>query len=195
MMTQNKGRWTTMATVSVVLLLSVGAVAWMTQAPLPPEQHTRTDPQQNQRLVRLEQAMTALTQAVQSRQTSNASPESMHVAAPVNDSVSRQELTQLIRNELRQALANQSPEAQRAREEAIATAEILNTPENKAAYQSATSVVHTAVAAKRWTEEDKENFRAAFVQLTDDQRAELMKVLAPAINNGEVEIEVNGPLF
>lgn len=192
---QNKKPWRTIMMVSIGLILGVSITYWITQGSQLPDALAAATFQQNQRLTQLEQAVTALTQAVQSNQTGHASPEPTHVTAPANDSVPRQELTQLIRDELRQALANQSPEAQRAREEAIATAEILNTPENKAAYQSATSVVHTAVAAKRWTEEDKETFRAAFVQLTDDQRAELMKVLAPAVNNGEIAVEVSGPLF
>lgn len=192
---QNKGLWRTILMVSIGLLLGVGITYWITQGSQLPDALAAATSQQNQRLTQLEQAVTALTQALHVSQMKSVSSEPANVTAPVNDGASHQDLAQLIRNELRQALANQSPEAQRAREAAIATAEILNTPENKAAYQSATSVVHTAVAAKRWTEEDKENFRAAFVQLTDDQRAELMKVLAPAVNNGEVEIEVNGPLF
>jgi hypothetical protein len=67
-------------------------------------------------------------------------------------------------------------------------------PENKAAYQTASSVVQIAVAAKRWTEDDRENFRAAFGQLTNNQRMELMNILAPAINNGGVTVDVHGPL-
>lgn len=192
---QNKKPWRTIMMVSIGFILGVGITYWITQGSQLPDALAAATSQQNQRLTQLEQAVTALTQALHVSQMKSVSSEPANVAAPVNDGASHQDLAQLIRNELRQALANQSPEAQRAREAAIATAEILNTPENKAAYQSATSVVHTAVAAKRWTEEDKENFRAAFVQLTDDQRAELMKVLAPAVNNGEVEIEVNGPLF
>jgi len=62
-------------------------------------------------------------------------------------------------------------------------------------YQSASSVVQTAVAAKRWTEDDKEDFRAAFGLLTNNQRMELMNILAPAINNGDVKVEGHGPLF
>jgi hypothetical protein len=72
---------------------------------------------------------------------------------------------------------------------------MLNSPENRAAYQSASDTVRTAVAAKRWTEEDKETFRAAFLRLTNDQRTELMQILAPAINRGDITVEVTGPLF
>lgn len=72
---------------------------------------------------------------------------------------------------------------------------MLDSPENQAAYQSASDVVNTAVAAKRWTEEDKETLRAAFGLLTNDQRMELMNMLAPAINGGEIAVEVSGSLF
>ena len=99
------------------------------------------------------------------------------------------------REEVRNAVAQESPGAQRAKEEAIAEAKILNSPENRVAYQSASSVVQTAVAAKRWTEEDKENFRGAFGALTNMQRMELMNALIPAINNGDIKVEVHGPLF
>jgi hypothetical protein len=139
--------------------------------------------------------VTALTQTLQVNQTNSASPEPTCVTASANDDASRQALAQLIRDELRHAVANASPEAQRAREEALANAEILNSPENRAAYQSASDVVNTAVAAKRWTEEDKETFRDAFGLLTNDQRMELMNTLAPAINGGEIKVEVTGPLF
>lgn len=192
---QNKGLRRTIIMVSIGLILGVSITYWITQGSQLPDALATATSQQNQRLTQLEQAVMALTQALHVSQMKSVSSEPANVATPVDDGASRQGLAQIIRNELRQALANQSPEAQRAREEAIATAEILNTPENKAAYQSATSVVHTAVAAKRWTEEDKETFRTAFVQLTNDQRTELMKVLAPAVNNGEIAVEVNGPLF
>jgi len=192
---QKKGLWQTIAMVSIGLILGVGVFSWMTQLPPLPEQQAHTDPQNDQRLVKLEQAVMALTQAVQSNQAKAAQPEPTKVTAPANSDVSRSDLAQVIREEVRQAMAKESPEAQRAKEEAIAEAKILNSPENKAAYQSASSVVQTAVAAKRWTEEDKETFRTAFGQLTNNQRMELMNVLAPAINNGHVKVEVMGPLF
>jgi len=192
---QNKGLWTTIVTVSIGLILGVGVFTWMTQQPPVLEQQVQTDSSDEQRLAKLEQAVMALTQAVRVKQTQDARTEPTQMATPENPEVSRQDLVQIIREEVRNAVAQESPEAQRAREEAIAEAKVLNTPENKSAYQSASSVVQTAVAAKRWTEEDKETFRAAFGLLTNNQRMELMNVLAPAINNGLVKVEVMGPLF
>ena len=53
--------------------------------------------------------------------------------------------------------------------------------------------MQTAVAAKRWTEEDKETFSAVFGVLTNTQHMDLMNILAPAINSGEITVEVTGP--
>ena len=192
---QNKGLWSVIVILSIGITLGVGAAVWMTQRSPLPETQANAESQHDQRLAQLEQAVSALAQALQASQTNDAPPEPTCVTAPANDEGSRQALAQLIRDELRHALVNASPEAQHAREEALANAEVLNSPENRAAYQSASDTVHAAVAAKRWTEEDKETFRAAFVRLTNDQRTELMQVLAPAINRGEIAVEVSGPLF
>jgi hypothetical protein len=192
---QHPGLWTTVVTVGIGLLVGVGAAGWLTpHAPLQ-EPPAYTDSQPDHRLGQLEQAVTALTQALQVKQTDTLAPAPTQVTVQANDEGSRQALAQLIRDEVRRAVAEASPEAQRAREEALAEAEILASPENRAAFQSASDVVNTAVAAKRWTEEDKEDFRAAFGLLTNNQRMELMNTLAPAINNGEIKVEVTGPLF
>jgi hypothetical protein len=192
---QNTRFWTTMVTLSMGLLVGVGAAGWLTPPSPLPEPPAHTDSQPDHRLGQLEQAVTALTQALQVKQTNTVTPAPTQVTVHANDDASRQALAQLIRDEVRRAVAEASPEAQRAREEALAEAELLNSPENRAAFQSASDVVNTAVAAKRWTEEDKEDFRAAFGLLTNDQRMELMNILAPAINGGEVTVETTGPLF
>ena len=194
MIGQNKVLWSAIITLSIGIIF-VGAMVWMTLQPPLPELQAHADSQHDQRLVKLEEAVTALTQALQVKETEDARPEPVHVAVAANDEESRQALAQIIREEVRLAVADASPEAQRAREEAIAEAQVLDSPENQVAYQSASDVVTTAVAAKRWTEEDKETFRSAFGLLTNDQRMELMNILAPAINNGEVTVEVTGPLF
>jgi hypothetical protein len=194
MMQRYRRIWQTIGTVSMGLLVGIGAFGWMTQPSPVPEQHVQAPPD-DQRLVKLEQAVLALTQAVQSNPTPAARPEPTPGTAPASTAASRQELAQVIREEVRRAVADASPEAQRAREEALAEAQLLNSPENRAAYQNASSVVQTAVAAKRWTEEDKETFSAVFGVLTNTQHMELMNILAPAINSGEITVEVTGPLF
>jgi hypothetical protein len=195
MTAQNTRIWRTIATLSIGILAGVGATVWLTPPPPLPATQAHADSQHDHRLAKIEQAVTALTQALYGKQTKNARPEPTQVTVQVNDEGARQALVQLIRQEVRQAVADASPEAQRAREEAIAEAQALNSPENRAAYQSASDVVNTAVATKRWTEEDKETFRSAFGLLTNTQRMELMNILAPAINGGGVKVEVTGPLF
>lgn len=196
MTAHNTGLWTTIMMWTMGLFVGVGAAAiWMTPPPSLPNTSAQADPQHDQRLAQLEYAVTALTQALQVNQTQPACSEPPPVAMQANDEGSRRTLAQLIRQEVRQAVAEASPEAQHAREEAIAEVQILKSPENHAAYQSASDVVRAAVAAKRWTEEDKETLRAAFGQLTNPQRMELMNMLVPAINGGEIKVEVAGPLF
>jgi hypothetical protein len=194
---QKQSVWGTVVTLSLGLIFGVGATAWVTQSSPKQETPVQATSQHDQRLVKLEHAVTALTQALQvsQSQTHNASPEPTPVTVQASDEGSRQALAQLIREEVRQAVTNASPEAQRAREEALVNAQILKSPENRVAYQSAADTVHAAIAAGRWTEEDKQTFRSAFMGLTNDQRAELMHMLAPAVNRGEITVEVSGPLF
>ena len=192
---QNKRLWRVLVPLSIGLLVGVGTTVWLTPPPLLPDTQTHTDYQYDNRLGKLEQAMIALTQAVQSSQAKDARPEPTRVAVQANADGSHQDLAQVIREEVRHAMAEARPEAQRTREEAIAEAQILNSPENREAYQSASDVVHTAIAIKRWTDEAKETFHSAFSLLTNNQRMELMSTLAPAINRGEITVEVTGPLF
>ena len=161
MTTQHKGLWITLVALSTGILVGVGATGVMFTPPPIPETHIRADSQHDHRLAKIEAAMTALTQAVQTKPTNNACPEPTRVALPANAEESFQALARLLRDEIRQAAADMSPENQRAREEAMAEAKILNSPENHVAYQTAASVVTTAVAAKRWTEDDRETFTSA----------------------------------
>jgi hypothetical protein len=184
-----------MVTWSLGILVGVAAAVWMTPPPSLPAIPANADSPYDHRFEQLEHAVTALTQALQVNQTPPVRPEPTCVTAPANHDVSRQSLAHIIREELRQALVDASPEGQRARAEEMATAQVRNSPANRAAYQSAADVVRAALAAGRWTEEDKETFRAAFGLLLNEQRMELMQMLIPAINQGEIAVEVAGPLF
>jgi len=182
-------------TLSVGILAGVGVTVAMFTPPSIPETHIHAASRHDNRLAKLEEAMTALTQAVHTKPTNTACPEPTRVALPGKAEESFQALARLIRDEIRQAAADISPENQRARAEALAEAKMLTSPENHAAYQTAASVVTTAVVAKRWTEDDRETFTSALGLLTSNQRMELMDRLIPAVNTGEVKVEVNGPLF
>ena len=167
MKAQNKGPWTTMVMLSIGLLVGVGAAVWMTPSSPLPDTQINTDSRHDQRLATTRASRDSLTQALQVKQTNQASPEPTRVAAPANDEGSRQALAQLIRDEVRQAVADASPEAQRAREEAIAEAEILNSPENRAAYQSAPAWCRPPWRPNAGPRRTRRNFRAAFGLLTN----------------------------
>src|SRR5262245_54744171 len=128
---QKKGLWSTLMTLSIGLILGIGTAAWMTQHSLLQETQVNAASQHDRRLAQLEQAVTALTRSLPLSQTKNASPEPPCDTSRANDEVPRQSLAQIIREELRQALAQESPESQRAREEALANTQVLTSPENR----------------------------------------------------------------
>jgi len=190
---QYNSKWLTILAVGIVL--GVGTLSWLTPASTPQVTHENIETRYDQQFARLEQAVTTLTNAVERSGSSGVRPQPTCAAAQADIENARQSLTKIMRDELHQALAQWTPEGQRARAETIANVQALNSPANQAAFQSASAVVRTAVAAKRWTEEDARAFREALGQLTKEQHQELMELLLPAINRGEVAVETSGSLF
>ena len=90
----SKRRWTTVVTLGIGILVGGGVVARVTLPPPLPEIHANADSRHDQQLVHLEQAVTALTQAVQVSQTTNTCAEPTQVTAPANTEVSRQDRAQ-----------------------------------------------------------------------------------------------------
>ena len=168
---------------------------WMPHASTVQTTTADHEPRYDQQFAQLEQAVTALTQSFERNNSPDVRHEPTNTAVPSGDTMTPQTLTKILRQELQQALAEWSPEAQQARAQEIANAQLRDTPENKAAYQSASSVVRTALAAKRWTDEDAHTLRVTMGQLTREQHEELMELLLPAINRGEIKVETSGPLF
>jgi len=190
---QYNGKCLSMMAIGVAL--GVGTLSWLTPAATPQVTHANTETRYDQQFARLEQAVTALTHTVEQSGSPGLRPQLTCATAQTFTEETRQSLTKVIREELRQGLAQWTPESQQARAEAIANAQLHNTPENRAAYQSASAVVHAAVSAKRWTEDDAHTLREALGQLTKEQHQELMELLLPAINRGEVAVETPGSLF
>ena len=180
---------------SVGIALGAGTVTWMPQAATV---HTTTgdhETRYDQQFAQLKQAVTALAQSLERNNSPGVHPEPTCATVQSGDTVTQQSLTKIIRDELRQALAQWTPDSQQARAQEIVSAQLRNSPENRAAYQSASDIVHTAVAAKRWTDDDRQTFREAMGHLTKEQHLELMEILIPAINCGEIKVETAGPLF
>jgi hypothetical protein len=139
--------------------------------------------------------VSALTQALEHSSSTDVHPEPTCAAAAPSDEASRQVFASLIREELRQALANGTPASRQAKAEEIAIAQALNSPENRAAYQSASSVMQAAITVGRWTDEDGRTLREAFVELTNEQRTEVMQLLGSALGRGAIMVDTSGPLF
>jgi hypothetical protein len=180
---------------SVGIVLGAGTVAWMPQSSTIQTTTGDCELRADQQFAQLEQAVTALTHSLERSNPPGVRPEPTCATAQANNNVTQQALTKILREELRQALAQWSPESQQARAEEIANAQLRNAPENQAAYQSAAAVVRAAVAGRRWTAEDGQILRETMGQLTAEQHQELMALLLPAINRGEIVVETVGPLF
>jgi hypothetical protein len=61
--------------------------------------------------------------------------------------------------------------------------------------EHAHTIIDRALSSKRWTEEDREQFREQTRDLTDQQKMELYRSILPAVNRQEIKVEVHGPLF
>jgi hypothetical protein len=192
---QQKGRWATVVAFSINIALGVAILSWMTYASTTQAPREDAEARFDQQLTRLEHEVTALTHAPEQRSSSDVLPQPPCPAAQASEKEVRQSLSTLIREELRQALAQWTPESQQAREETILDAQLRNTPENGEAYQSASAVVRAAIAEKRWTEENARRFREASSQLTKEQHQELLQLLLPLMNRGEIAMEGMGSLF
>ncbi len=195
MIQRHNGRWVTVMVFSVGIALGASATAWMPPSSTTPTPTGDHETRYDQQFAQLEQAVTALTQSLERSGTPGVHPEPTCATAQSGDSVTQQALSKIMREELRQALAQWSPDSQQARAQEIATAQLRNSPENRAVYQSASDVVRTAVAAKRWTDDDAQTLREAMWQLTKEQYLELMEILIPAINRGEIKVETAGPFL
>jgi hypothetical protein len=71
------------------------------------------------------------------------------------------------------------------------------TPERLAAYEAAERLVDDALIRGRWSADDGARMRQLVAQLDQDQFAALARTLFPAINRGDiaVDLDVRGPLF
>src|SRR5437870_4216581 len=151
--------------------------------------------QNTARLDRIERAVTALTGAVGDTARAGANPQGRLAGALPSETALRQELARILREELRGVLAAVGGGEDGARAKEMAAAKVLNTPENIEAYAKAHDVVRVALAARRWTDEDAQDLRQALASLTDDQREEILQLLFPAINRGEIVVDTKGPPF
>jgi hypothetical protein len=148
--------------------------------------------QHTERLAKIEQAVTSLTHAVRHPAHAGVVPGRQVAATGSDERMLRQEVAQILREELRElhGCGEDSPSPMEN-----AAANLLNTPENIEAYAQARAVAQTALSVGRWTDEEVHILRQAFAHLTDEQRKETLQLLIPAMNRGELAVETSGPPF
>ncbi len=64
-----------------------------------------------------------------------------------------------------------------------------------AAHQQGLRVLDEATRARRWTEEDARSLRRAMVDMTDTQRAEVVRRLVTTLNSNTLDVQTRGMPF
>jgi len=106
-------------------------------------------------------------------------------------SVSAAELRAIIRDVVRDEVQHAAPPAPTAPEEPAVEA----TPDDPASADRGRAIVGAARHVGRWTEEDAAALRSAMGAMSDAQRSEVLALLVPAINRGELALTFEGPIF
>jgi hypothetical protein len=151
-----------------------------------------------QRMVRLadiEQALAVSANAFRNAPPSLVGTDRDVVASLPGAPVLRQEVNRLLREELREVLAAVGTGETQGPGDRAKAEETVQTQENREAFDAAYDIVGHALAVGRWTDDDGHSFRHALASLTGTQQQELLELLLPAVNRGEIKVETVGPLF
>jgi hypothetical protein len=142
---------------------------------------------------RIERTLTTLAGAAGGAARAGSSLKGCSAEALPSERALRQEISQILREELWNVLTAAGAGTDGARAKELAAAKILNTPENIEAYAQAHELVRAALSSGYWTDENVQELRQSLAYLTDEQREEILRILIPAINRGEVAVETSGP--
>ncbi|NOK34046.1 hypothetical protein HMI49_12665 [Corallococcus exercitus] len=100
----------------------------------------------------------------------------------------REEIRQILKEELRAATSAPTPSAPEPRPPEP-------TPQSVAAFNQGRGLVENAVATGRWSEAQRQELRSLLSQLTPEQRQEIIRTLVVSINSGKVKVDVVGAPF
>jgi len=186
--------WVAVATCGVGLLLgfSLRGGLWGSSATDEIGKYVRSLQQHAEQLAKIEQTLATLTQAAQGAASASFVSDRRQTTTASASGMLRQEIAQILRDELRSLHVAGNDGNSSSAEESSAT-EILNTPENIEAYTQAHEVVRVALSTRRWTDEDVEALWQTFAFLTNEQQKEMLQTLIPAMNRGEIAVETSGP--
>ncbi|MBN8232151.1 hypothetical protein JYK02_32010 [Corallococcus macrosporus] len=166
-----------------VAILS-GAIGFGTAAVLGPGEGSavRSDALARQE-ARLEEALRKLEAC---QPTSDGPP--LRATVAVDTSGLREEIRQILKEELRAATSAPTPAAPEPKLPEP-------TPESMAAFSQGSALVEKAVATGRWSEAQRAELRPLLSQLTAEQRQEVIRTLVVNINSGKVKVDVVGAPF
>lgn len=114
-------------------------------------------------------------------------PPSLAAIVPIADvGALRQEIREVLRQELRQFLAEGAHSAQPDPVAAVS-------PAQTEAHQRALALLDTASGRRHWSNDDARALRQLMPAMTGEQRQEVLHRLLPAINGGELVSDAQPP--
>lgn len=152
---------------------------------------TRLDDALMQRLERQEARLEALASRLEAQSMTPAVPGTRSVVG-VDLSGMREELRQMLREEMRTVVSSAGAEVDAGGREPVAPPP---TQENAEAFAKARQLVGDSLAARRWGEAEIQSLRGLRGQLTGSQYHELVLELVNAINDRRLRVETSGPPF
>ncbi|MHA7630777.1 hypothetical protein [Corallococcus sp. M7] len=156
-----------------------GAAAWLR----PSEGHAVRSDALTRQEARLEEALRKL-EACQPA----AEPPHLRAAVSVDTAGLREDIRQILKEELRAATSAPTPATPEPRPPEP-------TPRSVAAFSQGRELVENAVAAGRWSDSQRQQLRALLSQLTLEQHQELTRTLIVNINSGKVKVDLVGAPF
>lgn len=145
-----------------------------------------------QRLERQEARLEALSRRLEAQPITQTVPDSTRSVVGMDLSGVREELRQILREELRTMVSGTTAEADSKRQEPVPPSP---TPENVAAFEKAQRLVGDSLASRRWGDTELQTLRGLRGQLTGPQYHELVRELVTAINDRRLRVETSGPPF
>ena len=87
------------------------------------------------------------------------------------------------------------PLAEGPRQEALSAEMRVEHEGAELAFEDADRLVETALVRGRWQAQDAQELGAAIGRVDAERASELLRSLAVAINQGELLVDIDGPLF
>lgn len=145
-----------------------------------------------QQLERQEARLEALSRRLEAQPITQPVPDTHRSVVGMDLSGVREDLRQILREELRGVVSGTTAEADSKRREPVPSSP---TPENVAAFAKGQQLVGDSLASHRWGDTELQRLRGLRSQLTEEQYHELVRELVTAINDRRLRVETRGRPF